>query len=331
MADEENTASAPAPEAKPQTVEIGSEDNLDSLLSGIPGLDKYFGDSEKPSEEPAPTEESASAETPVEEPPAVEAEPALEADEAEKEKEKEPVPAAVQKRIDKLVAQKHEATERAEALQAKVTELEAKAQATAPLAPTPESPLNDIDDVQSLDQRLSAAQRVKLWALEHLDGGEVEDGKGGSYMMPGDRVKQLLSQSEALLTVHGPQRRQYLQDRNTFETEARSYYPDLYKVGTEYNKVLQTWVKIFPEVRKFPDFQIIIADALTGQKLRLAKKAANGKLPAAKVNPPLAAPHPSSGNKVSQKTVLSRNLLDRIATDRTALDAFSESLIGKGS
>ena len=322
---EEITASAP--EANQQPVDnASSEGNFDSLLAGIPGLDKYFGED---SEKPAVPEESASAETPVVETPAVETELPVE-EGAEEEKEKEAVTAAVQKRIDKLVAQKHEATERAEALAAKVTELEAKVQNLAPLAPTPDSPLADVDSIQALDQRLAAAQRVKLWALEHLDGGEVEDGKGSSYMMAGDAVKRLLSQSEGLLTQHGPQRRQYLQARTNFEAEARAFYPDLYKAGTELNNTLLQWTKIFPEVRKFPDYQIIIADALIGQKVRLAKKAANGK-PVTRATPTLAAPNPSSGNKVSQKSVLSRNLLDRMATDRSALDAFAESLIGKGS
>lgn len=319
---EENTAT---PEAQQPVETVSSEDSFDSMLAGIPGLDKYFGESD--SEKPAAEEESVSADAPAETP-AVETEPAVEA--GEEEKEKEAVTTAVQKRIDKLVAQKHEATERAEALQAKVAELEAQVQNVAPLAPTPDSPLADIDTVQALNTRLAQAQRVKLWALENLDGGEVEDGKGGTYMMPGDKVKQLLSQSEALLTQHGPQRGQYLQARTNFEQEAKAFYPDLYKVGTEMNNTLLTWVKIFPEVRKFPDFQIIIADALIGQKLRLAKKAANGKS-VQRTAPTLAAPNPSSGNKVSQKSVLSRNLLDRMATDRSALDAFSESLIGKGS
>lgn len=328
---EENTTSVP--ETDQSTTEtISSEDSLDSMLAGLPGLDKYFGDPN--SEKPAPTEDAASADVTVEETPAVEPAPAVEGAEEKEEAEKEPaVSAGVQKRIDKLVAQKHEATERAESLAAKVAELEAKVGQIAPVAPTADSPLADIDTVQALDTRLSQAQRVKLWALENLDGGEVEDGRGGTYMMPGDQVKKLLSQSEALLTQHGPDRRNYLATRSKFEQEAKAFYPDLYKTGTEYNNVLNEWVRIFPEVRRFPDFQIIIADALAGQKIRLARKSANGKIAAngSRNTPTLAAPQPSSGNKVSQKSVLTQNLLNRIANDRSALDMFSESLIGKGS
>jgi hypothetical protein len=262
------------------------------------------------------------------------AEPADQLENADKVvEEKDAVPTSVQKRIAKLTAQKHEAIEKAEALEAKVKELEGKVQTLAPLAPSPDSPLADVETVQDLSKRLSDAQRVKTWALEHLDGGEVEDGQGGTTFLEGQRVKKLLSVSEALITEHIPQRRQYLETRAVFASEAKAFYPNMAKVGTEENQTLSTWVKIFPEVRKFPDYQLIIMDALAGQKMRLTKKKATqgGQKASQARTPTLAAPSPSSGQKVSQNSVLSKDLLSRMASDRSALDVFSESLIGKGS
>ena len=50
------------------------------------------------------------------------------------------------------------------------------------------------------------------------------------------------------------------------------------KTGTEENSVLNAWVKVFPAVQRFPDYKLIIMDALAGQKIRLAKsKAVNGQ------------------------------------------------------
>jgi len=325
MPAEENTA--PVTETvEQQSDDAQSERDVESMLGKIPGLDQYFGD-ETSEQKEAPTEE----ETPSTEEPA--AEPAVQPEEAETVEEKETVPASVQKRIDKLTAQKHEAFEKAEALEVKVKELEGKVQTIVPLAPTPDSPLADVETAQDLSKRLSDAQRVKTWALEHLDGGEVEDGKGGTNFLDGQRVKKLLAVSEALITEHIPQRRQYLETRAAFDSEARAFYPNMAKAGTDENQTLATWIKIFPEVRKFPDFQLIIMDALAGQKLRLAKKKAAGGQKAAPAirTPTLAAPNPSASAKVSQKSVLSKDLLSRMATDRSALDAFSESLIGKGS
>lgn len=301
--------------------------DVDSMLKEIPGLDKYFGEASE--DKPVPEEGEGETPAPLTEEPAAEPEPQPE---AEEEAEKEEVPTSVQKRIDKLTAQKHQAIEKAEALELKVKELEGKVAQVAPLVPTPDSPLADVDTAQDLSKRLADAQKVKTWSLEHLDGGEVEDGKGGTTFFEGPKVKQLLAISEALITQHIPDRRQYLETRAHFENEARTFYPNLYKAGTEENQTLNTWTKIFPEVRKFPDYQLIIADALVGQKMRLAKQKAakNGQKPASKT-PTLAAPSPSAGAKVSQKSVLSKDLLSRMATERSALDVFSESLIGKGS
>ena len=75
----------------------------------------------------------------------------------------------------------------------------------------------------------------------------------------------------------------------------------------------------------------MIMDAFAGSETPVSRaKQANGQK-AVRNTPTLAAPSPSSGTKTPQKSVLNADLLKRIATDRTALDAFSESLIGGGS
>jgi|SRR5215469_2447764 len=308
-----------------QTSDALSDGAIESMLAGVPGLEKYFGEVEQSGDQQpvASGEEPAveTAEPPLEETPA-----------AQEEEKKEAFPESVQRRIDQLVAQKYEAVEKAEALASRIKELEARVENLAPLAPTADSPLADVETAEDLGKRLSDARRVKTWALEHLEGGEVEDGKGGTKFLEGQQVRRLLATAEALISEHIPQRDQYLRARAGFDAEARRYYPELYKQGTEMNQVYNTWVRIFPQVRNFPDFQLIIADALIGQKIRFAKSkaATNGKAAPSRTST-LAAPSPSSGTKISQKSVLSKELLNRIATDRSALDVFSESLIGRGS
>jgi|SRR5215471_2249611 len=328
MADEQKPTSVPETDQQ-QTVDALSDSVIDSMLAGVPGLEKYFGTEQSGDNAPAVAAETT-VETPVQEPaePPPEEIPAVE----QEEKKEETLPDSVQKRIDQLVRQKHEALEKVEAFEGRVRELEAQVGKLAPLAPTAESPLADVESPEELGKRVSDARRVKTWALEHLDGGEVEDGNGGTKFLEGQYVKRLLATAESLLTEHIPVRAKYLEARASFDAEAKRYYPELYKQGTEMNQVFNTWVRIFPQVRNFPDFQLIIADALIGQKLRFAKTkaGANGKAQVPSKTSTLAAPSPSSGVKVSQKSVLSKELLNRIATDRSALDIFSESLIGRG-
>jgi hypothetical protein len=303
--------------------------DMDSMLARIPGLSEYFGaEPAEPESADEPSSEESSTVEPAEESPSEQPE---EAAKQEEEKKREELPASVQKRIDKLVAQKHAANEKAEALETKVKELEERVSKVPPQAPTPDSPLANIDSLEELARQFEDAKKVKNWALENLDGGEVAGKDGVTEYWDGAKVKRYLAWSEALITEHIPQRKQYLDSRSTFDAEARKFYPNIAKAGTEENSVLNAWVRVFPAVQKFPDYKLIIMDALAGQRLRLARaKGANGQK-LARNTPTLAAPSPSAGAKAPQKNVLSKELLNRIATDRNALDAFSESLMGTGS
>jgi hypothetical protein len=323
---EKASGAEPAEQPKESKSSVG---DLDSMLAKIPGLSEYFG--AEPTEEPATeTEEPSSEEPSTSEEPVVEPEEPAPKEAKQEEEKKQELPAWVQKKVDKLTAQKHEQRERAEALEAKVKELEAKVSQIPPQTPTPDSPLANIDSVEELSRQFEDAKKVKNWALENLDGGEVASKDGTTEYWDGAKVKKYLAWSEALITEHIPARKQYLDSRSTFDAEAAKFYPNISKAGTEENSVLNAWVKIFPAVQKFPDFKLIIMDALAGQKIRLAKaKGPNGQKPL-RPTPTLAAPSPSAGAKAPQKNVLSKDLLNRIATDRNALDVFSESLIGSG-
>jgi hypothetical protein len=337
MADEIIPTSVAETDQQPPDPAFPSEREIEGMLATIPGLDKYFGTQEQSEEkkEPSPGQENVPQETPPsvapEEPaPTEEPAPAEEAVPAAAEKEEEEkFPPNVQKRIDKITAQKHEALEKVELLTAKVKELEAKVAVPIAPPPTSENPLANVFDPRELVQRLEVARKVKTWALEHLDGGEIQTEKGETQYLDGSQVKRWLAMSEALVTEHIPQRADYLQRLSTFNAEAQRVYPNLFKAGTEENNILREWIQKLPAIMNYPDFQLIVADALVGQKIRFSrgKNSQNGE----KVkSPTLAAPSPSSGSKVPrEKSVLSKELLDRMATDRSALDVFSESLISK--
>jgi hypothetical protein len=351
--------------------------DVDALLAKVPGLEGIFGPQEPATGKKAPPkkgvqtapkagetfpeadeatapdkEDSPEEVTPAEEEEAAAAVPSVpeEVDSLETPSQEEPQPAEAQeeeagfaakfqKRVDKLTARAKGAEERAAELEAKVKELESQAgQGLAPVSPTRESPLANVDSVGELEQRAQLAFQAKTWCLENLDGGEVETGEGQTQFLDGKAVKQVLAASESMLAQHIPNRHAYLVNRAKFDTEARKAYPSLFKAGSEEAKVLAQWVKVFPEVRKFPDFVLIIGDALAGQKARFARSKAlkgagssNGAQSGVEA-PPLAPPAPSGGGRerAAQKG-LSREELNQVATDRRALERFAESLIGTGS
>lgn len=348
MAEETNKAAAPPTVTEAVQTDVDratSEESIDAMLAKIPGMDKYFGDdssdalkgektvTEKADASPDQSPEPAGAITDE-----VLAGGAKEEDKKLSEEDKAPLPEAVQKRIDRLTALRHELEDSVSALEKERDSLKAKlsdagvrdTQSVAAAALGADDPLKAVTSYEQLEQALIDARIAKSWALENLDGGTVQVNKetGETRELSGQEVKQLLSWSERLITEHIPRKKAYIDSRLDYDRQAETYYPDLLKPESELAKTVQSWMKVFPAVTQFPDFKLIIADALVGQKIRFGRLAAkNGQAPK---TPTLAAPSPSASARVPAKSVLSKDLLDRMATDRSALDIFSESLIGTG-
>jgi hypothetical protein len=338
-------AGAPEPAQQSNLDRATSEESIDSMLASIPGLDRYFGpESSDNKKKDEPAKEKASA-SPGESQTAGDSvtDEILSAGKQEKEQvsaetpaeERAELPEAVQSRIDRLTAARRDLEDSVNDLQRENTDLKSKlsnAGARGPAQASAQNPLGDIGTYEALDQKFLDAQAAKSWALRNLDGGRVEVNRetGETRELSGQDVKELLALSEELLTRHIPQRKQYLDARVDFDRQADSYYPDLKKPDSELSKTVAEWVRVFPEVLRFPDFRMIIADATVGQKLRFGRLAAAKNGNAGSRTPTLAAPSPSASARVPAKSVLSKDLLDRMATDRSALDVFSESLIGTG-
>jgi hypothetical protein len=335
MADNLQTTPSPAhPSPTPPTPTPTLDVEMDSLLSGITDFKGLFAESDE-SEKETPGQKESASETdgalseglapalPLEEEAAPETEPELE---EEPEPEREP-PDAVQKRIDKLTAQRKTAEEKAAALEAELSDLKAKFVAPAPVAPTPASPLAHIETEKDLARQFELSRQAKTWAFQNLDGGNVDLGDGKTKFLDGDQVKLLLSRAEDMLTIHVPQRHAYLQEKAKFDAEAKKIYPTLFKPGHKDQLEYNSWLQVEPQFRKYPDVALIIGDAIVGRSIRLqkGKKAAvNGN-----GNTPLAAPAPAAQPRVPKNRTLSGEALTAIATDPSsgALDRFVDQLM----
>jgi hypothetical protein len=332
--------STPVPQSSP-------EPDLDALLGKIPQFKGAFGppptaasgiDTPEQSAPPTETEEGT---PPVPDeiglPPA---EPIEEPETAPAGSEEEPAPEAepkfelpesVQKRIDQLTAKRKAAEEQVATLVAENAALKAKAVTVPPVMPTPASPLADIETHDALAAKLALAQQAKTWAIENLEGGEVDLGDGKLQYIDGAHVRKLLAKAEQLLTVDGPQRSRYITDKGQFDAEARRDYPSLFKAGTPEQIEYNTWLTVFPECRKYADIALIVGDAIVGRTLRLAKRQ-KGQQKGNGQSPPLATPAPSGAPRVAKPRTLSSEELSAIATDPSgkALDKFVDQLIEGG-
>jgi len=249
-------------------------------------------------------------------------EPAEKAEEEAEEKSdddaEEDAPAPTQdkllKRIDKITAKRREAEERAEQLETEISDLRAKFDAAPPitLAPTPADPLADVESPEALEERISIAKKVRKWALENLEGGTVTNAQGEEVYHEPAQVRQYLANADEMLTEHAPKRREWLTQRQAVLPEARTAYPALFQTGSPEQAMYRETLKAYPALKNIPNLEMVIGDAIEGQKLRFARqqaaqKAASApKSSAAPVKSAPSTPSPAKGQKVPAKDINNR-------------------------
>lgn len=245
--------------------------------------------------------------------------------EADEEDEK-PSPDKIQKRIDKLTAQKKAASEEAatvkaqyEEAQKRLAELESQVnEAARPvLQPSADNPLADVDTSEALDAKIKSAQEVRRWALRNTDGATVKKPDGSEVYLDSDAVKEYLVRADDVLTIYAPQRQQWLAQRQPALEAAQNLFPDILKKGTPMQKAFEATVKQAPELLKLPQVEYWVGLALYGeqqlmaaQKAQAAKTKAQEKVSSAKKTP--TPVKPVSSPKTSTKGTVSKDVRNRV-------------------
>ena len=193
-------------------------------------------------------------------------------DKAEEESEDEAKPDKIQKRIDKLVAQRHEVENQLKAIEAEREELRKQVEAKpATIVVDPENPLSQFGDVESLRGALAKAQEVLDWAEENREGGEIKTGDEAKFY-DAEAVKTIRANAKAALRA-GPAQEKFLHERAATVAEARTVYPELFKSGSPEQAAMVAALKQFPFMARVPGLELMVGDAFTGMKLRQAKHA----------------------------------------------------------
>jgi hypothetical protein len=327
--------------------------DIESISEALVGLDKPApeaadpktdAEEEKLSDNTDESDESE-AEKPAEE---SEDEDAKESEDEESEDDDDqpaPAPEKIQKRIDKLTAQKKEALEKAQTLETeysaaktKLAELEAQVnEASRPvLQPTAENPLADVDTPEALEAKIKSAQEVRRWALRNSDGATVKRPDGTEVYVDADQVKDYLIKADDVIVTHGPARQQWLAQRQPAVEAAKNLFPDIFKKGTPMHQAYQATIKQAPELLKLPQNEYWVGLALYGEQQLMqqqaaaqAKSKAAKKVSSAKTEAPLPTPaSPVSAAKSVTKTS-SKDAAKRLYErgDRQSLEAFAESLL----
>jgi hypothetical protein len=241
----------------------------------------------------------------------------------------------VQKRIDKLVAQREEHAARAKALEAELEKLKLR-EPEVVVAPSASNRLSDVTDEVALDQRLQRAVALKRWAIENPQGGSIKRPDGEEVVISEEQVRGMLADAEEEIAIDIPKRAQWLRDARAQEVVAREVYPTLFADGSEDAVRARSILKAWPELTRFPDYKMVIGDYLAGVRAREERAAAaskdKAKAPAVKkLAPPVpkvAAPPAKQGRQQqeSQRGSSKGVTVDRVIQAGGSRDAIFEYL-----
>lgn len=245
-----------------------------------------------------------------------------------------------QHRIGRVTAKRKEAEQKVEQLEGTVKErdqeiarLKQNPPAAAPV-PTAENPLADVGSLEALQKRMADAAHWQQMAIRNPEGFTAGEGEG-AITLDAEQVRDLLAKATATLTIHGPQRAQYLNALTAKDAETKTTFPDLYDSTKPDHQEAQNLLAAWPELRRFPDHMEVIGFYIAGRKAtEAALKAKDAKPPGAKPavkKVPLAPPGPkpgSGGAVVPAKQVTKTNAEAKVLQSggsRESLESFFDA------
>jgi hypothetical protein len=287
----------------------------------------------EPGQEPTPEDEDEQPAEESEQTAEDDADAEAEEPAADEEATEDPAPDKVQRRIDRLTAEKHELREERDVIKAELEALRKQAEAKPPVVTIdPENPLSSFTDASSLEEQISKAQAVLDWAEDNRDGGSVTV-NGEEKYYDADAVKQIKTNAKSLLRA-APKQQEYLKIREQVLPEAQAVYPDFFKPGTTAKAFLDATLKQYPWITRIPTWELVVGDAFVGQQMRLAKleqqqrklsssKATKSPAAAAKVP---KTPSPAARPKVSGSETALRQKAERVFKSPGNAEALADYL-----
>jgi hypothetical protein len=159
--------------------------------------------------------------------------------------------------------------------------------------------------ISEINASLNVINGALRFADENPDGGEYVDDAGNKKEYTAAQVRTIRRNAEqsrtellterAAITQH--LRTQHQTAAAAAEKELARDYPKLVDTESEEHVEFQQWVKVAsPALKAFPDWKLMIADAIHGRAARLAKAAAakNGNGQVKKLGSPMTKPKGSN-------------------------------------
>ncbi len=162
---------------------------------------------------------------------------------------------------------------------AQLRDLKSQLQSATPIniAPTPASPLANVNSLESLESKIATAKNVRRWCQAHPEGDTLTV-NGGQVELNADDVAARLARAEAELEA-APDRKDYLKTREQTKPRehAEAIAPGLFTNGTPENQFYVGILKQCPEIAKLDDFEVLLAAAAKGYKMTLEERSGKAR------------------------------------------------------
>ena len=186
------------------------------------------------------------------------------------EEQERGLPKGIKKRIDKLSAKRREAEAEVERLRSEVERLSQEAEKPAQ-TPTEDNPYSNLSTAEEVSREIDQAKRVRRWCEMNPDGATVTNKDGSETDYSSEEIRSIKIKALDAIEEHLPKRLQYLNNYQQFEQVANKEYPWWKDKAARERQMAESFIKAFPEVKKFPDYKMVLGDLVTGIKVRESK------------------------------------------------------------
>ena len=228
------------------------------------------------------------------------------------------LPKGVKKRIDKLSAKRREAEAEVDRLKSEVERLSQEANKPAQ-TPTKDNPYAHLSTLDEVNREIVQAKQIRRWCEMNPDGAVVKGKNGEETDYTAEEVRSIKVKSMDALEEHLPRQTQYLQNFNQIEQVASKEYPWWKDKAARERQMAETFLKAFPEIKKFPDYKMVIGDYIRGVKGRENANSKNTPITKAPSQPRMSA----SPARVSNSDTDARRASQRYASSNRSDDLAS--------
>lgn len=248
--------------------------------------------------------------------------------EAQEDEVDSDLPKGVQKRIDKLTAKRKQAEEEVaslrqemEALKQTMTEAQQASAQNETSVTDANNPFSTLKSKAEVDKEIEQARWLRYKCMENPQGFVLGETEYGS-----EDVSRMLVNATKAIEEHLPRQMARIDTESRIKPIAEAAYPWWKSPQSQEYQVAQQILRTAPELKKFPDWQIWIGDAIAGMKMRESSNKSSQTQKKAPVQPvrPTATPAKVSRTEASAKTAVTR------FAKSTSADDLAKVLLSKG-